>query len=469
MHFIPQSWSHVHILAGVFPSIGFLLGLGFYIAGLRSGNDFLRRVSLVLFIALGLLAIPILVSGLGSEAALAGDARFPTGLIETHEMWGLVALGVLVLTGLAAAFQLWLARSGKRPTRDPFLVVLGLSVASLVLTVVAVELGFDINHDELLLDVSIPELSTSQVWSHAHLILNHFPTAGFVFGIAALVTALVFDNAAMKRGSLILFVILGIIGVPTYVAGTAAMWALTQPTIPEISKAVINSHRDMALWTLFGLAVTGAAAWLELWRARSQGTFSKLSLQLVLVFAVVTLGIMTETGHRGGLINHPEIRSVAEVLPTNPDAGISMGLETTMKEMIWFVPWQTVHFFGYCLIFGAVVAVALRVLGYWKTVSFAAVHRILLVGFLGVVMNVVSGMLMMFGDSYRYVVQDSTFAPKIALIPLGAIAVLYFSASDRLWKLEAGESAPITAKWVAAVVLLAWAGVIICGRMLPYL
>ena len=469
MHVIPQSWSHVHILIGVFPSIGFLLGLGFYIAGLRSGNDFLRRVSLILFTLLGLLAIPILASGLLSEAALAGDARFPPDLIETHEIWGLVALGVLLVTGAAAALELWQARNAQRPTRDPFFAVLGLSVASLVLTVVAVELGIDINHDELLLDVSIPELSTSQVWSHAHLILNHLPTAGFVFGIAALVTALVANNEALKRGSLILFVILGIIGVPTYVAGTAAMWALTQPTVPEISKAVINSHRDMALWTLFGLAITGATAWIELWRARSQGSVSKLSLNLVLGFAVITLLIMTETGHRGGLINHPEIRSASEILPTNPDAGISMGLETTMKEMIWFVPWQTVHFFGYCLIFGAVVAVVLRVLGFWKTVSFAAVHRILALGFLGVIMNVVSGMLMMFGDSYRYVVQDSTFAPKIALIPLGAIAVLYFSASDRLWNVQPGESAPITAKWVAAVVLIAWAGVIICGRMLPYL
>jgi uncharacterized membrane protein len=469
MHVIPQSWSHVHILVGVFPSIGFLLGLGFYIAGLRTGNDFLKRASLILFVGLGLLAIPIVVSGLGSQSALAGDARFPAGLIGTHYTWGLIALGVLVLTGAAAAFELWQARSAKRATQDPFFAVLALSVASLVLTVVAVELGFDINHDELQLENAIPELSTPQVWSHAHLILNHFPTAGFVFGIAALIAALVFDNAAMKRGSLIVFVILGIIGVPTYVAGTAAMWALTQPTIPEISKAVINSHRDMALWTLFGLAVTASIAWIELWRARSQGTFSNFALQLVLGASVITLLIMTETGHRGGLINHPEIRSAAEVLPTNADAGVSMGLETTMKEMMWFVPWQTVHFFGYCLIFGSVVAVVLRVLGYWKTVSFAAVHRILLVGFLGVVMNVVSGMLMLFGDSYRYIVQDTTFAPKIALIPLGAIAVLYFSASDRLWKLEAGESASMTAKWVAVVVLVAWAGVIICGRMLPYL
>ena len=96
-----------------------------------------------------------------------------------------------------------------------------------------------------------------------HIILNHVPTAGFVFALAFYLVALVLNNNGMKRGSLVLFVICSIVGVPTYVTGTAAMWALTQPPMPEISKAVINAHRDMALLTLFGLAFTGAAAWIE--------------------------------------------------------------------------------------------------------------------------------------------------------------------------------------------------------------
>jgi hypothetical protein len=75
----------------------------------------------------------------------------------------------------------------------------------------------------------------------------------------------------------------------------------------------------------------------------------------------------------------------------------------------------------------------------------------------------------MLADGYRYVVTDSTFAPKIALIPIAATAVLYFSVSDRLWYVKAGEDAPVAAKWVAAAVLLAWAGVIVCGRLLAYL
>jgi hypothetical protein len=49
------------------------------------------------------------------------------------------------------------------------------------------------------------------------------------------------------------------------------------------------------------------------------------------------------------------------------------------------------------------------VLGFWKSASLAAMHPLLL-GFLGVLLNVVSGMLMMLSDSYRYVVNDIGFA-----------------------------------------------------------
>ena len=53
---------------------------------------------------------------------------------------------------------------------------------------------------------------------------------------------------------------------------------------------------------------------------------------------------------------------------------------------------------------------------------------------------------------------------EMALIVIGATAVLYFSSSERLWNVKKGEDAPASAKWVAAVVLLAWAGVIVCGQ-----
>jgi hypothetical protein len=114
-----------------------------------------------------------------------------------------------------------------------------------------------------------------------------------------------------------------------------------------------------------------------------------------------------------------------------------------------------------------VLVVTLRVLGFWKSVPFSAVHRVLPLGAFGVVMNVFSGMLMMLADSFRYL-NETTFAPKIAFIAIGGIAILYFSLANGVWNTKAGEDAPISAKWVAALVLLSWIGVIMGGRLLPY-
>ena len=138
-----------------------------------------------------------------------------------------------------------------------------------------------------------------------------------------------------------------------------------------------------------------------------------------------------------------------------------------INNVIWFVPWQTVHFFGYSLIFVTALAVCLRVLGFWKSVPFSAVHRLLPLGVFGVVMNVFTGMLMLLADTCRYV-NEITFVPKLAFITIGGIAVLYYSASERLWTVKAGEDAPMSAKWVAALVLISWIGVIMGGRLLPY-
>jgi uncharacterized membrane protein len=461
MHLIPQSSSHFHLLVSIFPSIGLIFMLGFYATAFATDNEAMKRSCLVLFGILGLLAIPTYVSGDRSMAVLSQDPKISQDLMTTHFAWGITSLALLVLTGATALIELWRSRRAEQLSNDALHLVLGLAIVSLALMVIAGEIGWEINHHELRLDPATQR--TPQAWSHVHIILNHSPTVGVVFALVVYITALVMNNVVMKRASLVLFVICAVLGVPTYVTGAASMWALTG--VPGISRAVINAHRDMALLTLFGLAFTGVTAWIELWRFRHLGRFSNRSLYLVLVFAIITLGVIAETGHRGGQINHPEIRVATDTLPTDPKAGWSPAIESLINHVIWFVPWQTVHFFGFSLIFGTALAVSLQ--GFWKSIPFSDVHRILPLGVFGVVMNVFSGMLILFADSSRYL-NATTFAPKVALITIGAIAVLYFSLSERLWTVKAGEDAPMSAKWVAAVVLLSWAGVIMGGRLISY-
>jgi uncharacterized membrane protein len=412
---------------------------------------------------LALLAIPTYLSGVGSIDVVTQDPKASQDLLADHQGWGLAAIAVLAMTGLVALIELFRSL-GRRGFSDNALnLTLGLAFITLALMAVVGELGWEIHHHEL----ALPTRQTPQLWSHVHIILNHFPTVGFTLSLVLYVTALVLNNTVMKRTALVAFVICAILGVPTFVTGNASMWAVTETPIEGISKALINAHRDFALWTMFGLAFTGVTSWMELFRFRHLGRFSNGSLFLILAFAIVTLGIMAETGHRGGQINHPEIRVATDVLPTDPKAGVSPAVETNINYVLWFVPWQTVHFFGYSLIFGTALAVSLRVLGFWKSVSFAAVHRLLPIGVFGVVMNVFSGMLILQADSSRYL-NEITFVPKVIFITIGGMAVLYYSLAERLWTVKAGEEAPMTAKWVAALVLISWAGVIMGGRLLPY-
>src|SRR5258708_24289225 len=288
MHLIPESWAHLHILVSVFPSCGLIFALGFYAAAFATNNEALKRTCLVAFGVLGLLAVPTYLSGDGAMEALAQRPKFSEDMVSAHYGWSIAALGVLALTGIAAWIALFRFRGATRVSDNALHLVLGLALVTLGLMAVVGELGWEINHTEIFL----PTQKTPQIWSHVHIMLNHLPTVGFVFALAFYATALVLKNVVMTRASLVLFVICAVLGVPTFVTGNASMWALTEPPVTGISKAVINAHRDFALYSLFALAFTGVAAWIQLWRFRPLRQFFTPWLFALLIFSVLTLRLL---------------------------------------------------------------------------------------------------------------------------------------------------------------------------------
>jgi outer membrane protein OmpA-like peptidoglycan-associated protein len=425
----------------VFPPFGLACILGFYLGGLSQKDAGTQRTCLVLLVLLAALSVAIHLSGAVSAAGLAGSPRFSEDAIGLHYVWGVAAEVALVLTGLGALIALFL--SGDRSGSGALPVVLGLAVATLVLVVAAD--GWDLNH-----------YGPPPAWPH--VLLSQASAVGFVFALAFFVVALIIGNDLMKQGSLVLFAICAILGVPAYVTGAAAAGALASP-----DASTIEAHRDMALWTLIGLAMTGGTAWVELWQRRYSGRFSSLSLTLVLVMAGITFGMLADTVVRGGQINHPEAVSAGEVLRP---ASLTLALESLFSGDAWFLPWHITHLMGYALIIGTAFALLMRAFGFWKEVSFAAAHRLLILGFIGVLLNVFSGVLSVIHDGSRSVAGDyHVLAPQLILFTIGAVVALYFSSSSRLWKLRPGDSASAAAKLVAAIVLLSWAGVIVYGEL----
>src|SRR5260370_38796490 len=102
--------------------------------------------------------------------------------------------------------------------------MLGLAGLTVILMVVADELGWEINHRELqrVVTGAAAATATPQAWSHVHMILNHFPTVGWVMALTFYVIALVANNDPSERAGLAALAILASVGVPPYVTGAAA-------------------------------------------------------------------------------------------------------------------------------------------------------------------------------------------------------------------------------------------------------
>src|SRR6201996_5042620 len=285
MNLIPDTWPHFHLLVSVFPSVGLIFAIGLFIASMVTNNAPMQRAGLFVFGGLAVLGVPTWISGISSESVMTRPG-IPEGEGAAHTFWAYGALAFLFITGITALLVLWRSiKAGTGPSRNMQHLTLGLALFTLLNMIVVGEMGWEISHQEL----KIPFVygNTSQNWSHIHIILNHFPTVGFVFGLFFFITGLVMNNATMQRGALVVFVACAVLGATTYVTGASAMWALTSPPIPAplgpISQARINAHRDFALLTLFGLGFTGGAAWIELYRYRYQAKFSKTALYVVLV------------------------------------------------------------------------------------------------------------------------------------------------------------------------------------------
>lgn len=153
---------------------------------------------------------------------------------------------------------------------------------------------------------------------------------------------------------------------------------------------------------------------------------------------------------------------------------VQWALGTSLHEWVISEPWiwpalETIHFFGLCLLLGAMLIIDTRLIGWFKSVSFDAVHKLLPWVFVGFGMNLVTGSLFLLGDPERYAINIG-FQIKMGLIVLCGLNALLFAwkLDGRLAQFEAEGSTSSLAKVVGGGSLLLWFGVLIMGRLIPY-
>ena len=141
--------------------------------------------------------------------------------------------------------------------------------------------------------------------AHIHLILNHVPVLGTIFGLLVLAFGLIRKSDEVKQTALGIFVLSGLLTIPVYLTGEPAEEIVEN--LAGVSEAIIEQHEDWAFYALILMEITGISALIALvFYGRS---FGRNLLAVTTLISVLALGSITWTANLGGQIRHTEIRA----------------------------------------------------------------------------------------------------------------------------------------------------------------
>jgi len=299
--------------------------------------------------------------------------------------------------------------------------------------------------------------------THIHLLLNHFPTIGFIIGLSLYVVSLFGGtHHHLKQAALVVLVGIALITIPTYATGNAAEEALRGGE--GVSQRLMEMHEGAALTALIGIELTGLFAWLALWQLRRVNRVARVTSALVLVLGIVTFGIVSRAAALGGEIRHPEIR-VTQEAPTE-QFGRLIGNFVRDTPWVW-VSCETLHFVGLSVLIGVLLLVDLRMLGVVRNIPYRALDRLLPWAILAFGVNIITGMMFFAAAPGQYT-KNPAFYWKLIFLMAAAANTLYFTF-DNTWMQDENREAPVHSKIFAVSALVLWFGVMFWGSMLPFI
>jgi uncharacterized membrane protein len=313
--------------------------------------------------------------------------------------------------------------------------------------------------------------------AHLHLLLNHFPIIGTIVGLGLFLVSLFGKNDDLKRAGLIIFAVMALLSLPTFFSGVGAQGAIQD--LPGVSGDLISRHEGAAMLAILFMEITGALSLVGLWQARKFSRPARWNVIAVLLFSLVTVGLMARVGTTGGDIRHPEILTAGTAAADEGTLGSMVyALEPTpskitdlmIENKFWWAFMMDLHFIGLAMLVGALGALDLRMLGFAKELPIASLHRLVPWALVGFAMNVTTGVLAFIGmpDFYTY---DAAFWIKIfAILLLGLNAAAFYLTDtfDVVEHMGPGEDAPPVAKVIAASSLILWFAVITLGRYIQF-
>ncbi len=147
------------------------------------------------------------------------------------------------------------------------------------------------------------------------------------------------------------------------------------------------------------------------------------------------------------------------------------GVGRLLRESLWAYPIvETIHIVGLATIYGAILVVDLRLLGLARGLSVTRLTRLALPCALAAFPVVLATGLLMFTAHAADFLGNRVFLLKMGLILAAGLnaAMLHAGAFRTVAGWDTDALPPSSVRVAAALSILAWTGVIACGRLLAY-
>ncbi len=157
--------------------------------------------------------------------------------------------------------------------------------------------------------------------AHLHLLINHFPIIGTIFGFGILIAGIISKNKSIQNVAYVIFIICMILGKVSMFTGEKA------EDIVEnlgISHDLIHEHEEQAETYMKMAYALGVISIISLLANVRNHQKSKLFSFMTLILAIVTIILSKSVGTSGGEISHTEIRdTTSQIIEKHQDTNKS--------------------------------------------------------------------------------------------------------------------------------------------------
>ena len=142
--------------------------------------------------------------------------------------------------------------------------------------------------------------------AHLHLLVNHFPIIGSIFGLGILLAGIFLKNNSIKNTAYVVFIIASVFTLASMTTGEGA--EEIAETLPNAGHDIIHEHEEIAEKFAIVMYLLGITSVLGLFLNIKQHAKAKFMAFAVLIIAVVAVALSKFVGTTGGEIRHTEIR-----------------------------------------------------------------------------------------------------------------------------------------------------------------